>query len=124
MCVFVFVFFLSPGARHEKAVAHFDRYFRRSQPLEEGVFLEEASNGGSGSSGGGVGGVGEAGVGGAGGGGGRRGDSLLPPDTFSYTHLISSLEKLGRDRACVSALQEMRARGIKVGRVGVAGVAV
>lgn len=42
------------------------------------------------------------------------GESELPPDIFSYTHLLSSLEKLGRHRACLSALQEMRARGIKV----------
>lgn len=46
---------------------------------------------------------------------GWRGDeSVLCPDIFSYTHLISSLERLGRDRACLSALFEMRTRGIKV----------
>ncbi|CAN0110586.1 unnamed protein product, partial [Ectocarpus sp. 12 AP-2014] len=40
-------------------------------------------------------------------------ESVLSPDIFSYTHLMSSLQRLGRDRACLSALYEMRARGIK-----------
>ena len=45
-------------------------------------------------------------------------ESLLSPDIFSYTHLMSSLEKLGRERACVSALKEMSSRGIQVMLVG------
>ncbi|CAN0425585.1 unnamed protein product, partial [Hapterophycus canaliculatus] len=40
-------------------------------------------------------------------------ESVLSPDIFSYTHLMSALERLGRDRACLSALFEMRARGIR-----------
>lgn len=40
--------------------------------------------------------------------------SLLPPDLFSYTHLLSALEKLGHDRLSLAALEEMKKRDIKV----------
>lgn len=89
--------------RCEEAVAHFDRYFRRSQASAEELFLSAGDDSESSPRDG----IESSPV-------GRWKESVLPPDIFSYTHLMSSLEKLGRERACLSAIHDMRARGIKV----------
>ncbi|CAN0209145.1 unnamed protein product, partial [Ectocarpus sp. 12 AP-2014] len=102
-CMFAFI----KAGRHEEAVKHFDTYFRRPQPADVTSWTHHRTST-------------------AGQGAGRPWDgsepeprgrvhdeSVLSPDIFSYTHLMSSLQRLGRDRACLSALYEMRARGIK-----------
>ena len=92
-------------------MAHFNYYFRRSiYPADEMFLAPDADTGGTK--------TGEdidqpPGFQGASLLGSWR-ESLLPPDTFSYTHLMTALEKLGRERACLSAIHEMRARGVKV----------
>eukprot|EP00903_Cladosiphon_okamuranus_P011015 g10404.t1 len=133
-CMFAFI----KAGRHEEAVKHFDAYFRRPQPSQEAVWTRrykpEGNDRSSSSSGGGGGGTSSSSSSDAfkasaaisaaaaeregapltgGEQGWRGGESVLSPDIFSYTHLMSSLERLGRDRACLSALFEMRARGIK-----------
>lgn len=84
--------------RYEEAVEHFERLFRRYHPSDEDLWaVPGAADGGDGGYSSPV-----------------WGESLLTPDIFSFTHLLSALEKLGRDRACLKALKEMAARGVKV----------
>lgn len=81
--------------RYEEAVRHFERFFRRTAaPTTEDLWLLGSEREAFASQ--------------------TQSDSLLPPDLFSYTHLLSALEKLGRDRSCLAALEEMQRRGVKV----------
>eukprot|EP00752_Nemacystus_decipiens_P002158 g2055.t1 len=117
-CMFAFI----KAGRYEEAVKHFDAYFRRPQPSQEAVWARRYNSGGDASRSGPAP-LSTATAAGEGAGSPRnvddgvggwcRDESVLSPDIFSYTHLMSSLERLGRDRACLSALLEMRARGIK-----------